>query len=339
MLRSALSFAPIVERLVRRPVPWAQLVSTPFVYLIARDSQLTQTALVAHYSRLNQELAILRDDGFTRYLQAEAVTLWRAIDTPPAVSDEVVSAAVATPEVAVSTAKLRTLFAEAVRDTPAIETHFGHRIEQIRRSAEGFVIEGRATEAAWKLSSDLVVNCLWSDRLRIDAQLGAPPQRKWVYRLKYRVLADLPDPLIGRLPSLTMVLGKYGDIVTREGEQSAYLSWYPACLRGWATDLVVPQDWRGPIDGKVDPEMAADVARETLTAFDAVVPGTRHARVTDVRAGVIVSWGATDIDDPVSELHERRHIGVQGRDGYFSIDTGKLTCAPLFAMRLLDLLE
>jgi hypothetical protein len=51
---------------------------------------------------------------------------------------------------------------------------------------------------------------------------------------------------------------------------------------------------------------------------------------------VIVCWGATDIDDPSSELHRRRDIGVHDHDGYFSIDTGKLTCAPLFATELAD---
>jgi hypothetical protein len=51
-------------------------------------------------------------------------------------------------------------------------------------------------------------------------------------------------------------------------------------------------------------------------------------------AGTIFAWGSTDIDDPKSDLHERRAIGVRAYDGYFSIDTGKLTCAPLFADQL-----
>lgn len=54
--------------------------------------------------------------------------------------------------------------------------------------------------------------------------MGAAPRRRWVYRLKYRVLADLPDDLASKLPSLTIVLGKYGDLVTREGEPWVYLS-------------------------------------------------------------------------------------------------------------------
>ena len=45
---------------------------------------------------------------------------------------------------------------------------------------------------------------------------------------------------------------------------------------------------------------------------------------------MIFAWGETDIDDPGSELHERHDIGTSSRDGYHSIDTGKLTMAPVF---------
>ena len=69
-----------------------------------------------------------------------------------------------------------------------------------------------------------------------------------------------------------------------------------------------------------------------------MVQGLRGCGIDVVDAGVIFSWGATDIDDPASELHRRHDIGVRASDGYFSVDTGKLTCAPLFAARLADLL-
>lgn len=339
MLRAGLSFAPLVERFVRHPVPWSTLMSTPFVYLVARDSLLTVDDLFAHYTRLDGEYQRLRREGSGRYLETEPATLWREIAIPSKVDPHRFSAAVATPETAVNPIQLKAVLARAVQSTPLIETLYGHRVDQVVRTAAGFLVKGGTTAGAgWKRTADLLVNCLWSGRLRIDEQMGAPPRRPWVYRLKYRVLADLPDNLASTLPSLTVVIGKYGDLVTREGERSAYLSWYPACLRGWATGIGIPDAWRGPTDGNVDPGIAADVARDTLDAFNAIVPGMDRAVVTDVSAGVIVSWGATDIDDPKSELHERRDIGVQGHDGYFSIDTGKLTCAPLFAAALADTL-
>src|SRR5262245_8969729 len=59
MLRAALSFAPIVEDLVGHTLPWPQLRSMPFVYLVARDSQLSVDELLAHYARLDDEYRAL----------------------------------------------------------------------------------------------------------------------------------------------------------------------------------------------------------------------------------------------------------------------------------------
>jgi glycine/D-amino acid oxidase-like deaminating enzyme len=337
MLRAALSFAPLLERLVGRPVSWPALASAPFVYCVARDSQLTVEELFAHYARLDGEFQRLREQGPARYLHTTPARLWEGTDIPAAVDPAAFSAAVATPERAIDPRRLRGVLAEALHRSSRIDPRFGHRVEGVARAGSAFVVDGRTVEGLpWTRTADLVVNCLWSGRLAIDARMGLRPRRPWVYRLKYRVLADLPAGPAGDLPSLTIVLGKYGDLVTRDHDRSVYLSWYPVCLRGWSSELAVPDAWRGPTDGQVDPAVAAEVGRHTLRAFGAIVPGLRGAVVTDVRAGVIVCWGATDIDDPSSELHRRRDIGVHDHDGYFSIDTGKLTCAPLFATELAD---
>ena len=43
------------------------------------------------------------------------------------------------------------------------------------------------------------------------------------------------------------------------------------------------------------------------------------------------AWGETGIEDRTSELHQRHAVGVHSRGRYHSIDTGKLTLAPMFA--------
>ncbi len=60
------------------------------------------------------------------------------------------------------------------------------------------------------------------------------------------------------------------------------------------------------------------------------------ADAVSVKGGVIFAWGETDIDDPDSGLHERHAIGTRSSEGYHSIDTGKLTMAPLFAQVAAD---
>ena len=65
----------------------------------------------------------------------------------------------------------------------------------------------------------------------------------------------------------------------------------------------------------------------------------RDCRIDSVAAGVIFSWGATDIDDLQSELHQRHDIGPEFHDGYVTVNTGKLTSAPLFARAVRDMVR
>ena len=55
-----------------------------------------------------------------------------------------------------------------------------------------------------------------------------------------------------------------------------------------------------------------------------------------VKGGIIFAWGSSDIDDPTSMLHERANIGPKTFGRYHSIDTGKLTTAPLFGQMAAD---
>jgi hypothetical protein len=234
----------------------------------------------------------------------------------------------------VDTAKFRELMRAAIEAAP-IERLYGHNVRAVSRAPNGFRIEGTTLDGTrWQRSTGIVVNCLWADRLAIDEQLGVLSSRKRAYRLKYRVLADLP-PRLSHLPSLTIVLGPFGDLVTNPRNNNAYLSWYPACMRAWSADVRTPPQWEGPASGNADPETGREVIEATLHAFDAIVPGLSECRNAEVAAGIIFSWGETDIEDPTSELHKRHEIGVHAHDGYFSVDTGKLTCAPLFAQRLI----
>jgi hypothetical protein len=56
----------------------------------------------------------------------------------------------------------------------------------------------------------------------------------------------------------------------------------------------------------------------------------------EVKAGIIFAWGKTDIYDRASGLHERYAIGPASRGRYHTIDTGKLTMAPLFGKMVAD---
>ena len=335
MLEAALAFAPCVEKWLGRPIPWASMRSNPFTYLVARDSMVTQERLFDHYARLNREyLAVGRSSG-RQYLGEQPETIWTPIPIPSAVNSRFVEAAIATPEVSLSPTRFRELLLGAIEASQGIETMYSHRVKSVSRTPRGFRVEGTTAGGdGWQRQADVVVNCLWDGRLEIDRQLGIMPKRAWVYRLKYGVLADLPRSLAG-LPSMTIVLGAFGDIVTNPHNNTVYLSWYPVGMRGWSSELRTPSQWDPAISGNPDAQTARAVANETLKALDAVVPGLKDCRNIRVAAGVIFSWGETDITDIASGLHARSAIGLHAHIDYFSIDTGKFTCAPLFARHLI----
>ena len=176
---------------------------------------------------------------------------------------------------------------------------------------------------------DHVVNALWDGRLAIDRTAGLASPQPWLYRLKDYVRVRPPNG--ARPPSTTIVLGPFGDVVAYAGGE-LYLSWYPAGMRATSSDLGPPA---APPRGGADDDR---LRRETHAGLVRTVRGLDEVRYADSRVGggVIVARGRTDIDDHSSELHERWRIGPTSTGRYHSIDTGKLTTAPLFAKTVAD---
>ncbi len=335
MFESAVSFARLLDEWTPRPLDWATLRSRPFTYLVMRDSMLAADELRAHYQRIADRC--LGDVGMRCYLGTTLDHLWRDVPPPAAVAPGAVEAAIATEEIALDLDAFRTGIVAALAASDRITMHPGRRVESVTRTPAGFETEGEVVGpsangvSSWQVSSDIVVNCLWDGRMAIDEQVGMVPDGPWVYRHKYRVLARLPDDLAD-VPALTMTLGPYGDIVPLPDR--SYLSWYPVCRTGFSTDDSPPRSWQESCDGTVGEDVERGLAAEVCRALEHVVPGVSRSEIVAVDAGVVLGSGETDIDDARSGLHERHAIGVKDDDGYFSIDTGKLTCAPLFADRL-----
>jgi hypothetical protein len=117
---------------------------------------------------------------------------------------------------------------------------------------------------------------------------------------------------------------------------TAYLSWYPAGLRGWVNDLEPPENWDAPCRGEVDPSEAVEIAAATRAGIADWCPAMARLEPMHVDAGAIVALGESDVDDAGSGLHARSRIGVGSHARYHSVDPGKLTTAPLFAIEVAD---
>jgi glycine/D-amino acid oxidase-like deaminating enzyme len=307
--------------------------SAPFLYLVSTDSLLSKEELAAHYAAVEREcgdyLSQARD---LDYLGDRPQRLFHPCglsEVEPPLRTDRFAGAFRTEERAIDTDELAQALRAAVHECPDIRLLSRHKVESVTRLSGRFRIDGSGPEGRWQLDAEQVVNATWENRLAIDETIGLRTEPGWVYRLKYRVIARVPEHL-RQAPSVTIVLGPYGDVVIRP-DGTAYLSWYPLGLRGWTHDLAPPSSWAAPCRGELSDAERRSVAGELLAAIDAWYPGIGASQPLVVDAGAIVAYGRTDVDDAASGLHDRSRIGVTSSDGYHSVDPGKLTTAPLFA--------
>ncbi len=135
-----------------------------------------------------------------------------------------------------------------------------------------------------------------------------------------------------------MVLGRYGDVVFRP-DGTAYLSWYPAAMQGWSHDVSPPRDWDAACRGEGNPGRVEAIGRGIQEGIAAWFPVVARLERLQLDAGAIVARGQSDVDDVGSQLHDRSQIGVTSLGPYHSVDPGKLTTAPLFALEAADRVE
>jgi hypothetical protein len=225
------------------------------------------------------------------------------------------------------------LYRDALAAEPRIALHCGHHVRRASARDDGRIaLEVEHRGALRHEVYDQVANACWEGRLALDASYGLAPARRWLHRYKLGTWLEVQGGL--RVPSVTLVLGPFGDLA--DFGREIFLSWYPACLVGAAEDLV-PPDWQAAITAQ-----QRDRALEgSLEALGGIVPALRGLGRERIAAregigGVITAWGASGIDDPGSELHTRHDIGVQSRGGYHSVDTGRYCTAPLFALEACD---
>ena len=339
-LDGALRFRAILTRWLGPHAEWL-VTSTPFHYLVARDSLLASDALSAHYdaveTRCRERLAA---DPALDYLGAKPERLFRPLthaELAARFEADRFSGGFATSELALDTERLAASLRRALAASPRIALSCSHAARAIEREPGGFRVDGDGPGGTWRIHARQVVNATWERRVPFDRQMGLEPPADILHRLKFRVIARLPRELRGA-PSVSMVLGRYGDVVIRL-DGTAYLSWYPSSLRGWSQDVEPPRSWDAACRGEMEPALAREVEAGVLAGIDAWYPGMARSQPILVDAGAIVAIGKSDVDDAGSGLHDRTRIGASSRDGYHSVDPGKLTTAPMFAVAVADRVE
>jgi hypothetical protein len=246
---------------------------------------------------------------------------------------EAVAAVIHTDERSVDVVRLAALLRERVAAEPRITFHPRTRVTAAARHNGSIAISFLRQSEVETARYENVVNCLWDGKLAIDQQMRFLPPYRSLYRLKFGVNIALKHTEL-TVPSATFVVGAFGDIV--QFDERLYLSWYPVARRGLSQALT-PPDWPRELEGG-DARQMIDA---TLAEFSRMVAPLRGLRSTlleqaRVTGGVILAAGETDIDDPESRLHRRTAVGVRSAAGYHSVDTGKYTLAPMYAIETAD---
>lgn len=327
MLKGALSFAPLLDRWLG-PQPWPRLKTAGISYAVMPDSLLPADVLEGEYARLVAQIADVADDvaatidepaHYLGHTLDGTIRRVRDAEHAPHVDGQRMEVFL-TEEAAIDPELLATAVIGAVGDHPAVELLLDTQVLGAARRNDSFDVHVVGSDdRRTTVRAPVVVNCLWDDRLRVDATVGIEsPVSTWTYRIKHQVVVR---PRGGTIEPVTMVQGPFGDIVPRADGRVA-LSWYPICRTRLGS---------APLPRTDDPHARAEMASATLAVMSSLYPALEGADVLEVRGGMIVAPGAGDIDDPASGLHIRTNAAVHEHDGWWSIDTSKLTLAPLLA--------
>jgi hypothetical protein len=360
MARGSMAFSRIIEKLTGfKPVDLAP--AQPFHYFVPIDSQLDMNAIDEHFQRVEEAICEIHRRTGDLYLDLKTDRYYERNSSGEhegMFSSDLTLGSFRTQERSVSPVAVANAVTRAIAGNPNISFIGNTEVLAADRLACGEMqVESRRNGEPLSGRYSCVANCLWDDKLRVDRTAGIPDQGKWLLRYKATITLTLPAPSPRRIPSATGILGSYGDVVNHDNG-SYYLSWYPLCKVAQTTDGdgrklhdmvhtgIISRGVRRMLSGS--PSMAKRVAslahrkfvRDNIKAMAAYVPALDHLLHNyghcAVGGGVIVARGATDIDDPKSYLHQRSAVGPVAHGAYITIDTGKYSTAPLFAMEAAD---
>jgi hypothetical protein len=335
MMRGALAFSAALSRWIDVDEETLGL-STPFIYAVHEDSLVSADGMRAHFARCCKMFEEMRAASGLDYLGTEAPASFHDLsprDSEAILDPRAFSAAIMTSELSVDPRRTADRLTTAVLAEPRITFIGVATVTEVKRRAAGRgfdIVFNRSGDRQKAGPYDQVINATWESRLVFDKQLGIMPPQPWIHRHKFgnRVLIPLRAD---DLPSLTVVLGAFGDIVNyRDG--GFYLSWYPIGMVAKSHDLAPPSSW-----AEISDEQRRDVFERSLAHWRALCPPLARLAIppesVDATSGAIFAWGETDVDDPNSKLHDRYQIGVHSVDGYHSVNTGKYTMVPYLGLR------
>jgi len=332
MAEGALAFQQILARWM--DVEKTVVKSVPFTYALHRASQLDADQLKAHFDRCCAIFNEIQDGSGRSYLGSkERAAYWELPTTEVhgLLDERSITRAYGTTEYAVDPRPIAKALEQSVRSDPRIQIRCHTHVSSVSTEDTGYYIRHSSDKRDGPY--DQVVNATWEGRLLIDASIGLPQPTQYSIRHKFghRVAIKLRAE---DLPSITTVLGPFGDIVNF-GKNGFYLSWYPHGMTDMIANSSVDAAWY-----RISREERLRNFQTSQDAWKGLCPSLGQLSFSeeaiDPASGMIFAIGDTDIDQLDSKLHSRCDVGIQSVDGYHSVNTGKFTLFPQMAIQVAE---
>lgn len=340
MINGALHFMKNINRWIEMDESSVSL-SQPFYYGICNDTIVSEDVINSYFHEVEYIYREMKESLKLNYLCDESSVVFKKLndkETDNIFFRNKILSAYKTIEKAVDVQKLASILRARILGSKNINFICQARVGKVENERNRLKVYYHKDKHDYVNLYDRVVNSLWHNRLKIDASLGIVPNNDWLYRYKVGIRFKCID-YISNLPSVTLALGPFGDIVNY-GDQKFYISWYPSGMTDSSKEIQ-PPDWNGIYtpDKQLSVMQKREIFYNSLEALSSIIPGMQKIKrdqIIDIniRGGIIFSWGKTDIDDIDSELHKRYEVGVHSYRNYHSIDTGKYSLAPLFAVEV-----
>lgn len=335
MARDAIAFAPAIERFLGTAIDWSHLRSMPTSYFVHRDSHLGADDLVAFWSRLEALILDLLEGPNAHYVGTRPKNFFCSTRIPAEARPGLITHAFATEETCIDQPGLHSLIEAAVKEHPRIDCLFGEEVKAIEpagadQAAVSTVDHGGTPT---RHQADLVVNCLWEARALFDRDMGIVDTEGESLRLKYSLLVK-SNSFLSHLGSFTLTHGAFGSVVLTAGSETAFASWYPACIEGMIPVQPLPDGWKVLQSGEIPKTTRDRVLADNIAGFREIFPDFPVPEVQLFKAGVIVAHGMRDIDKTDSGFHRRDKQPIRQKGNYVSVATGKYVSAGRNTLRL-----
>ncbi len=340
MALGSLCFLRILEDLTGTPRKLFRR-SAPFMYGVPTDSLLSGEEISRHFTAVDRAICdIYRErpelEGEERPPSATPLSSKRLVEI---FCRDTVAGAFQTGEFSLDTTQVAEVVAACIEAHPNILVHTSTSIVTAEKTVGGnYAIHTRCGTEKRVYRYPFIANCLWSDRIKVDEGVGIVPAHPWLMRYKAAITVRrrADSQLLRSLPSATLILGAYGDVVNH-GNGKVYVSWYPVCKLAETSASSCDSLFEAAAHTNHDL-----LVHESLEALSRYIPYLENLKggndSVEVGGGVICAWGSTDITDIESGLHQRYRIGPLVRDNWVSVDTGKYCMAPLFGTQVAEII-